>query len=324
MIGLTIFITSAFGQTYGAFDVLDNALIDSSFISGGAGAPSIQWDPVEEEYVMAFHNPVATTPGVTCNLGPYEVRFATATDLLGPWTLLTEKIGVNSVARPCGGMSPSLVIQDDGDWFVAYNKLLAVNSTAQAGVARKLVGQSFELENENELDGLWDMDLIFFNDTWHVWGVDESTGDLMLVTSTGTSILAWNTPTVSVDISLNWWTAVHDGISSLSTSCIDATDYAWPTWMLGVDINGDTNFGYDLGRTNGAWYTSGAEYTWTTYTNATWRDLDYITEYSLPNFVETVLLYEDVDANGDPKIGIASDGDGDLVEADILDRDCDQ
>lgn len=318
----------ALAAPYGDFNIDEPEVLgDNMFLlPNGAGAPSVQYSDYLEKFVIAFEAEI--TPPVGCTEA-YEVRFATATDADGPFSLLSVKIGTLTGSRPCGAREPAFVIMDGGGWYISYkvldtvgSRITGVGSGSSSGFTTSLAGTL------NDLD---ELSMAYWNSTWYVWGIDTDPASStygQYLESTSTDFSTWATPARVVDPTSYTWTYV--AMYSPSTFCYDGDDDV-KIWALGENSSGQVTFNsndmdINPSLTYDSMFTqSPFEYTWTTVGNDTWRNLDAIMSWNgVPGMGIVLMYYEDVDSTGNPRIGLASEGLlANFDPVDRFDRDCD-
>ncbi len=317
------------------YEVLDNEIVSEDLfptIVNGAGAPSVQWSDTLGEYVMFYETKVTTPAGVTCLDDAWEIWSASAAVVEGPWTLQSIKIGIHATNRPCGARSPSFVILDNGNWSMLYNVLLENDVDMYAGWATVIAGTP-ALGTLPALDGLADLTHVRYDGDWYAWGIDADLasgtyGHLMYASSTNfTNNASWSATAEALDpADLTGWGT--DQLVSPSIICEDGVSAYWPWHWKGMGVElGDWAFGGSVGNLSMG-FASDYEYIWTTYTDNTFRNLDYMREddYTLPVEPIGIVFYENEDSvSGLPKIGVAVDGyngDWTMDTSNLLGRDC--
>lgn len=328
---LYFIVLHANAQDAGNFTILNGEIISADLFAtdlpNGAGSPSVQWDPVAEEFVMAFETE-DTTPPANCAEG-WRIRFATADYLDGTWTLLPNlQVGPNTVqGRECGARRPGFVIEDSGDWAMVYNVLASANSNYFVQTATKTSSGTMTYEAA-PLEHLSAPTMVKYDGEWHVFGIDRevgsaTNGDLMY--STSTDIFTWSVPT-SVLSPGGAVLLTANGMFSPSMLCIDYTAYPWYLWANGWNGSNDMTSHYYAGDTAWNWYVSvsGNPVFYAPVGNDVWRQIDVIMDENAAPDNVTAIVYEDIDpVSGLPRIGVATNNNTlDIDTSNLRDRDC--
>gem|GEM_PF-4409686 len=238
-------LQSAFGQIYGAFTVVDDEAVGSAQFPTGADNPSVQLSPVTGQLRMALDTPITPLPAACPEAA--VIRFATALSEYDPWTPGIGRIG-RSPSRPCGARAPAMVLGLDGDMAMVF-EALDNSGLPRAGVAYLDAGVApYFVANVPMLDWLTDMTLVRLDGLWYVWGVNADPlsgdyGDVMY--STSTDMVIWTAPAFTLDPGSI--VAAQDGLSGQSMSCIDNTNFAWDSWIQGLN-GGDATFQWLVGH----------------------------------------------------------------------------
>mgnify|MGYP000393562009 CR=1 FL=1 len=213
-----------------------------------------------------------------------------------------------------------MVLGLDGDMAMVF-EALDNSGLPRAGVAYLDAGVApYFVANVPMLDWLTDMTLVRLDGLWYVWGVNADPlsgdyGDVMY--STSTDMVIWTAPAFTLDPGSI--VAAQDGLSGQSMSCIDNTNFAWDSWIQGLN-GGDATFQWLVGTLTDSWYVAGAQHAWPPGDPDVWLSLDHLSD----DVGMTYIFYSYFDMESGVKvIGWASLDPANMVDMSQLHlRDC--
>lgn len=273
-------------------DVLaEGVLVGTGSFVDGVGSPTVTWDATAGVFVMFFESQV---PFANCTEA-WVIGSATSPDGYA-WTPGNKVVGpVAGTAHPCGARRPAAMIDADGTRMLVYNVVDEVRDD-QIAIMDIAAGQRSS-RIVPELDGLIEPTLAKFEDEWVLLAVRSDPADQAVVTARSTDAVAWTLDaTDAVPMASTPWAL--DGTASPTLVCNDASSYEWEVYYGGWTAS-ETAWTWGISDDANKWYITPAIDIWTDDT--AWRSWE-----ALKVGTATVVFYEDLDAAGLPRIGIAA------------------
>lgn len=148
-----------------------------------------------------------------------------------------------------------------------------------------------------DLDGLIAPTVAVWDDQWILLGIRNDPNDQALVSARSWDGLSWSVDGMdAIAMGATPWS--RDGTLSPSLLCKDASSWPWELYYGGWN-GGESAWTYGISNTANAWYVTPAITTWSD--DSAWLAWDAVKVGAA-----TVVLYEELDADGLPRISVAA------------------